>query len=339
MTFSRVNFEVTTRCNLNCAHCLRDQSGPAHDLPVELIDRILGEARGAYGVSLSALTGGEPLMHPDFDGIVETLVRRDFSFSFVTNGTILPKKIPLLREPEVKKRLLNVAVSLDGPDAAAHDRIRGAGNYKKTMAGILGLKVAGIPFVIKYTLGAHNLDRLEAAVLAASHLEAQRMEISHMHPTPDNLAAGLVASPEDWRRAEATVYRLGRELKMPVTMTSGIYSPQSFFSCASLTMVDLYVDSRGRLCLCCQLPGIRGPLPGGKEREVAASLVDAPLWDAHQKLLSVVQGFQRDRVNRIARGRLDPTDRFQCIACARYFGKLDWLDQHPESPWSLRRQK
>lgn len=338
MTFSRVNFEITSRCNLSCAHCLRDQSGPPRDLPVELIDRILGEAREAYGVSLSALTGGEPLMHPGFDDIVAALVRRDFSFSFVTNGIILPKKMALLKDPDVKKRLLNVAVSLDGPDAVTHDRIRGAGNYKKTMAGILGLKAAGIPIVIKYTVGAHNLDRLEEAALAVSHLEAQRMEISHMHPTPENLAAGLVAGPDDWRRAEAAVYRLGRELKIPVTMTSGIYSPQNFFSCASLTMVDLYVDSRGRLCLCCQLPGIRGPKHGEKEREVAASLIDTPLWDAHQKLLSIVQGFQRDRIERIAGGRLEPTDRFQCIACARYFGKLDWLAEHPESPWGSAKK-
>jgi MoaA/NifB/PqqE/SkfB family radical SAM enzyme len=337
MTFSRVNFEITNRCNLSCAHCLRERSGEVHDLPPELIDRVLRQAREAYGVQLASLTGGEPLLHPRFESILESLVAHDYRFSFVTNGLLLQKRLPLLRAPEVRKHLISVAVSLDGPDAATHDRIRGAGNFKKTMAGILGLKAAGIPFVIKYTLGRHNLDSLEAAVLAMSHLEAERMEIAHMHPTPDNVEAGLLADPADWRRAEAVIYRLGRELKMPVALTSGLYSPQSFFSCSSLAMVDLFVDCKGRLCLCCQLPGIRGRDPAEAERDVVAPLADTDLWDAHSKLIAVINGFQRHRLKRIAAADLHETDRFQCIACASYFGKLDWLASYPQSPWCQTR--
>jgi len=339
MTLIRTVFELTDRCNLNCKHCMRDRHDKPSDLSLSLLDKVLRQGKEAYGIGLTAFTGGEPLMHKDFEGVVKTVVDNDYHFTFVTNGTLIPKRIHVLTDPEVKKRLGNVCVSLDGHTEEIHDSIRGEGSFRKAMAAIMILKNAGIPVVIKYTIGRHNHDNIEGALLSFAHLQADRVEVAHTYPTPDNLEAGLMLDPEECRQVEATVYRLATELKMPVTMTAGVYSPQTFYSCSSIDMGDFYIDVKGRLCLCCMLPGIRGRNADEEERDIIADLNEVDLWTAHKKLLSLITGMQRDRLERIGNGDLSETDRFQCIACARYLGKLDWLSGYKDNPWSSEKGK
>ncbi len=334
MSLSRLAVEITNRCNLDCAHCLREQSEQPRDFSVGLLNKILRQARDHYGVSSITLTGGEPLMHPQLEQVLEAIVAHDFKFSMVTNGTLALKRMALFRRPEIKASIGHVAVSLDGPDESTHDHIRGEGAYRKSMAAIMALKTEGISLGLKYTIGAHNLDSLETAVLGMIHLEPSFVECSHMMPTPDNLEAGLVASPSQWREAEAVIGRLAHEFKTSIAMNAGIYSEQTFFACASLMMIELYVDVAGRLCFCCVLPGLRGSDGDPDSREVVADLCKVDLWEAHQKLVGVIAGFQRARINAIGGGALGETDHFQCMSCARYFKKVEWLEEHADNPWS-----
>lgn len=335
MTLFRMSFQITNRCNLNCRHCLRDQERETiTDLPLELFKKILRRAREAYGINYATLTGGEPLMYPELAQLFSFVTEEDFAIALVSNGYFIPKSMPLLKEPEVKKRLTAVAISVEGPDAEVHDSIRGPGSYKRALAAIVALKSAGIPVTVKYTIGRHNQGRLEEALLGFSHLNADRVEVAPMMPTPDNVAAGIMPTPEECREAESVVYRMIKELKTPITLTSGIYVPYSFFSCASLGMMDFYVDYRGRLSWCCMLPGLRGRNRGEPERDIIADLARVDLVAAHEKLLQAIGHFQRDRLKQIAQGGLHLSDHFQCIACARYFGKMDWLDALPDNPWS-----
>ena len=339
MSLARIAFEITRRCNLNCKHCLRDEVEGPQDLSLEVIEKVMKQGREAYGVKLTALTGGEPLMYPDLEKLFEAIADNDYTFSFVTNGHLVPKKIGLLNDPMIKKRITHTAVSLDGPDAETHNSIRGEGAFKKAVAAIVTLKAHGFKVHVKYTIGKHNIDRIEHAILEIAHLEADSLEMAHTHPTPDNVASGLMPNPDEMRKAESIVYRMSKEMKMPVNMTAGIYTPQVFYSCASMAMTEMYIDVRGRLCLCCQLPGIRGMDHDKPERDVVGNLYEQNLWDTHNQLISVITGLQRDRIKKIANGEIQETDKFQCIACARYFGKADWIDDYPQNPWARTSQK
>jgi MoaA/NifB/PqqE/SkfB family radical SAM enzyme len=336
MTLHRIAFELTTRCNLNCVHCLREVPEQAADLDVGLLDRVLGQA-AAYGVRTVVFTGGEPLLHPDLEGVLATVAARDGNFSIVTNGHLLPKRMKLLKRPEFKSRIGHLAVSLEGGDAATHDAVRGPGAYRKAMAALLALKAEGIPAAIKFTIGAHNLEGLEGAVLGLVHLAPAFIEFALMTPTPDNVRAGMALSPDQARRADATVARLGRELTTRLSMSAGAFTPQAYYGCAALCGIELYVDARGRLGFCCMLPGLRGS-GQGPDKSVIADLDRTGLGDAHQKLVAAMSAYQRQRIAAIGRSGLDDTDHFPCIACARYFHKLDWIEGYPESPWRLGRK-
>ncbi len=331
MTLRRVDFELTSRCNLDCKHCMREQ-GEERDLPLDLIKRVLSEAGDRYGIRETTFTGGEPLLYPRFEELLQFLGDHDFQFSMVTNGLLVPRFMEVFKHPGVKRKLDYVALSLDGADESAHDQVRGKGVYRKVIRSMVLLREAGIPVYIKFTIGGHNCQVLERSLLELSHLKPARIEVSHVFPTPDNVEAGLVLGPSEWRTAESAVLRMAQELKTPVVMTAPAYSPLKFHSCIYLDMSNLYIDAKGRLCLCCLLPGIRGRDPERVEGDVIADLANTTLCEAHADLIKVIHGFQTDRLQRMAKDDIPEADHFQCIACARYFGKLDWL-QYCESPW------
>jgi MoaA/NifB/PqqE/SkfB family radical SAM enzyme len=297
------------------------------------MEKVLRQSKDTYGVKWSALTGGEPLLHPRIDDIFQMLSDMDFTFSFVTNGQILAQKMEMLKRPSIRSHLSHVAVSIEGTQAETNDFIRGKGTFKKAMEAILALKSAGVPVFVKYTIGGHNLDRLEQDILEISHMEVSTLELSPMLPTPENIEAGIMPRPDECRKSESIAERMSRELKMEVQMATGKYIPQAFYTCFSLSMMDLYVDAKGRLCLCCMLPGVRGREKDAPEADVVADLEQTDLWDAHRRLISVISGLQRKRIDKIASSGLSYIDHFQCVACMDHFGKLDWLKNYPDSPW------
>jgi MoaA/NifB/PqqE/SkfB family radical SAM enzyme len=117
-TLFSVNLEVTRRCNVRCSFCDYWQSkGPEKRL----------EDYGAVVRHLNPLhltiTGGEPLLRPDLENIIEG-IRRQTSFVYmnlITNGSLLT----LERARSLWQAGLNqLSVSLDFPDER-HDRQRG----------------------------------------------------------------------------------------------------------------------------------------------------------------------------------------------------------------------
>ena len=73
----RLIVELTNICNLHCSYCLRDEDAlyhtPANFFPVELLSRVVREAREAVGAQQVMFTGGETTLHPRFREVVEAV--------------------------------------------------------------------------------------------------------------------------------------------------------------------------------------------------------------------------------------------------------------------------
>src|SRR6185436_5597653 len=107
MAVAVIGFHVTDRCQLDCQHCLRDPAEKPKDLPLAIIQKVLAEAKAVYGVAQVALTGGEPLLHPDLEGILDAIVVNDLSWHLVTNGKRLPRLLELLGRAPARRVLLS----------------------------------------------------------------------------------------------------------------------------------------------------------------------------------------------------------------------------------------
>lgn len=106
--------ELTDRCNLHCIHCGSNCSNRKADmLAFEEIAGVLRRVKETYGAQsiMICLTGGEPLLHPDFDKIAQLITSLGFPWGITTNATLISeKKLSLLK----KCSLQSVTISIDG---------------------------------------------------------------------------------------------------------------------------------------------------------------------------------------------------------------------------------
>jgi hopanoid biosynthesis associated radical SAM protein HpnH len=101
--------EPLFRCNLACAGCGKIQY-PAHVLKRQLTPEECFRAVDECGAPVVSIPGGEPLMHPDIDKIVEGLVARKKYIYLCTNALLLKEKIHLFKPT----KYLTFSVHLDG---------------------------------------------------------------------------------------------------------------------------------------------------------------------------------------------------------------------------------
>lgn len=99
------------KCNLRCRYCMPENPDwtPKEELCttdelLALIDLFI-----SMGVKKVRLTGGEPLVRKDFDVILRHLAAKPVELSMTTNGVLIDRHIPLLKENGLRK----INVSLD----------------------------------------------------------------------------------------------------------------------------------------------------------------------------------------------------------------------------------
>ena len=132
---SKVYFELTRKCNLNCVYCYNSSSqGFHHELKTEKIFHLLSEL-SRLGTFEVRFTGGEPTLHSNFKEIVDYAVSLGLFISVSTSGVINSKAIEILQQDDIRI----IVISLDGPKEY-NDSKRGAGSFDKVMDTITNLK-------------------------------------------------------------------------------------------------------------------------------------------------------------------------------------------------------
>lgn len=102
--------EPLFRCNLACAGCGKIQY-PADILRKNLSVSDCLAAAEECGAPIVSIPGGEPLLHPEIDQIVEGLIAQGRYVYLCTNAILLPKHIDRFRP----SKQLSFSVHLDGP--------------------------------------------------------------------------------------------------------------------------------------------------------------------------------------------------------------------------------
>ncbi len=116
-----VTIELTSRCNLDCWHCISSSGEEAapEELTIDEWKKIINELRG-LGTKKIIFSGGEPTLVPGFDRLIALVAMNNMEYSFVTNGYEVPNRI---LKAITKFRPYTVGVSLDGNEAV-HNSIR-----------------------------------------------------------------------------------------------------------------------------------------------------------------------------------------------------------------------
>ncbi|MFH0823825.1 MAG: SynChlorMet cassette radical SAM/SPASM protein ScmF [Pseudomonadota bacterium] len=180
-----IYFYLTKGCNLRCRHCwIRPEyqgEGKTHpSLDPALFRRVLDQAR-PLGLASVKLTGGEPLIHPCIEDLLNEVLAGSLGLSVETNGTACT--FDLARRMKACRHA-HVAVSLDGTDRETHEWVRGvSGCFQETLAGIGRLVSVGFRPQIIMSVMRRNWDRLEEMVRLAESLGAGSVKFNVVQPT------------------------------------------------------------------------------------------------------------------------------------------------------------
>lgn len=144
------NIAVTNLCNATCDFC-----SFAYDKGLVTDRRYIDAERfGAAldilhkrGIRFLTFSGGETLLHPKLTDMIKTAFARGMRPSVVTNGWLLPQKLPQLRDAGLK----SVIISLDAPEVEAHEKNRGlkgvCERIREANAAMRGFKMKSIASV------------------------------------------------------------------------------------------------------------------------------------------------------------------------------------------------
>ena len=227
-------FELTDACNLSCLHC-GSCAGPQNHtyLPADAIKKVLQQTAKAYAPEniMICLTGGEPLMHPDFFEIAAYAVNLGFSCGITTNATLITGEVA---QKMVDCGICSVGISLDG-SKPAHDWFRNKdGAFEKCIAGIQNLvHVAGKKITTQITSVIHqkNFHELEAIYELACDLKVNSWRPINLEPIGRALHFPELLLSSD-RLQELLTFiqkkRFSEDAKIHITYGCSHYLPEEF---------------------------------------------------------------------------------------------------------------
>ncbi|QAT50281.1 radical SAM/SPASM domain protein, ACGX system [Caproiciproducens sp. NJN-50] len=159
MEYFAFQWHITEACDQRCKHCyiyalgshakFKEMAGPEMDMVIENIKTFCQKAKR---LSYLYITGGDPILHPQFWTLAEKLKTENVPFAILGN--------PFHLNDVVCKRLHDCGcrkyqLSLDGL-RETHDRIRRPGSYDETLAVVPILRNAGIDVAVMATVSRWN---------------------------------------------------------------------------------------------------------------------------------------------------------------------------------------
>ncbi len=161
---------LTALCNLKCNHCFQNASPKSLKYPVinkESWKAIFNQLEDA-GIYKITLSGGEPLFHKEINSILKFLTKKKFRVEVLTNGTLINDE----NSKFLKSKNIITSISLDGATSQTHDKIRGEGNYDRTINGISILSKKKASFNIAVTLYKDNVTEIDTLIMLAKTYKA-----------------------------------------------------------------------------------------------------------------------------------------------------------------------
>ena len=129
-----VLLELTHACNYDCLFCYNDRTAPKAALTLDEYSELLQQLADMAVLNLT-LTGGEPLVHPDFFAIGARARELGFVVRIKSNGHLIRGDVARRLVEEVDP--CQIDLSLHGATAITHDRqTRRPGSFDRLMENI-----------------------------------------------------------------------------------------------------------------------------------------------------------------------------------------------------------
>jgi sulfatase maturation enzyme AslB (radical SAM superfamily) len=185
-----LDLHIVDYCQLDCRHgYLNKGSGT---MPLDMIKNICVDFF-CTGFPLPhsnvILSGGDPLLHPEFPEVCEIVRTLNGRISLSTNGILIPRYLQLFKREDC------IQISIDG-DEGIHDYIRGPGSYQKSVSALIALNEKNIPHTISFTLNKQNQHCIDHIIGLCREHQAALLNFNIYQPIQDNALDPV--SPAEW---------------------------------------------------------------------------------------------------------------------------------------------
>ncbi|MBQ4511951.1 MAG: radical SAM protein [Anaerolineaceae bacterium] len=298
-------FELTDQCNLRCLHCGSSCNAQrSRFLETKKVIETICETAGHEGRVHVVLTGGEPLLHPGFQEIIEALHNSNLYWSVVTNAMLLTDKTA---EQMKKNRIYSAAVSLDG-NAEEHNYLRRNSHaFDHAVRGIRILKNHGIYVQVASVITKRTLPRLEDLYIEVNDLHVDSWKVLNIEPIGEaRKNSELLLDREELFRLFSFIQKKRSDFdqkpgQMEVTYGCSHFLPDAYegkirttpFICGAGIMIAS-VQCNGDIAACLDIER--------RNELVQGNIYQDSLWDVWQNRFQI---FRRDRT----------TDSPQCGDC------------------------
>jgi pyrroloquinoline quinone biosynthesis protein E len=206
--------EVTHRCPLQCPYCSNplELERPAGELAVAEWARVFREAAALGAVQLH-VSGGEPLVRADLEGIVAAAREADLYVNLITAAvTLTPARADALAAAGVD----HVQISLQDATSEGCGAITNMrGSFEKKIAACRLVTGRGLPLTLNAVVHRRNIDNVPRMIELAVELGAHRLEIANAQYYGWALAnrAALMPRPDQVERAGRVVEQAAERLR------------------------------------------------------------------------------------------------------------------------------
>jgi radical SAM protein with 4Fe4S-binding SPASM domain len=247
------HIDITYRCNNNCLHCWlwRPSNAPDHqdELTYNEIRDIVDQAR-AMGTRRWGISGGEPMLRPDFPDIFEYITTKAISYSLNTNGTLITPSIA-----KQLKRKGNKMIALYGATAETYDSVtRHPGGFEMAMRGFHYMQEADAGFTVQLIplkANWHEWEQMKS--LAESLSKNTRVGTSWLFMSSDKNSLRNNEILKQRLTPSDVIYLDKPRVKSETTKngcSSDVEVNDCLFSACLRNRSEICIDSFGRMTFC-----------------------------------------------------------------------------------------
>ena len=227
--------DPSNRCMLNCKFCLYSEyrSSENVDMDYSLYLKLLKELKVCGVSSITFTGGGEPLINPNINKMVEEAIEEGFEIGLVTNGV-------LLHTLKNINKFHFVRVSLDAATRNTYKTIKGKDLFEIVVKNVEELIVQKKSFSSFPTIGLsfvvcdENKHEIEQAQTLAKKIEVDYIQFKPVSLNSFNSCLGISGGTE--------------------TIVTNRYSAKDTLPCLISTLIGV-VGANGKCYFCCQKRG------------------------------------------------------------------------------------
>ena len=213
-----VIWEMTQACDLACIHCRASAKPMRHPLELSTAEgqRLIDQVADLK-VPVLVLSGGDPLKRPDIYRLVEYATMRG------VRASLTPSATPLLTREALaglkRAGLARLALSLDGPNALAHDAFRGiSGSFDLTLQAIRSAHELGIPLQINTTVSRQNFSDFDEIARLVEVLDIVLWSVFFLVPTGRGQTEDLTTAQE-FEEIFRKLHRMSQRVRFDIKTT------------------------------------------------------------------------------------------------------------------------